>query len=155
MSLLPITNFDFETKTADQDLLIKAWMPEIEQAALTHVADSRTTAFVIALLRAAARSKSFKNLNMMELIQKSGYSRATFFRMFEGYTGFLLKGYQLTCMLSTRVYIKYLKEQQLSLDEFCTFTTDVFFGANCTVPNEVVQMLWQEHSVSHATSTLT
>lgn len=86
----------------------------------------------------------------MELIQKSGYSRATFFRMFEGFTGFLLNGYQLTCVLSTKVYVHNLNQQQLSLEEFCTFTADVFFGANCTIPNQIVQMLWNEHRLSHA-----
>jgi hypothetical protein len=26
---------------------------------------------------------------------------------------------------------------------------DVFFGANLTIPNEIVQMLWREHKLSH------
>ena len=147
---LAITNFDFAAQPADPDLLIQAWMPEIEQAAATHVPDDRVIAFLTAALRLGARSKSLKGFNLMEVVEKAGYSRSTFFRLFEGYTGFLFKGYQLTCLLSTKVYAKHLNDQQLSLEEFCKFTADVFYGANCTIPHEILQMLWREHNVSHA-----
>jgi hypothetical protein len=148
--LLAITDFDFATQPADPDLLIQAWMPEIEQAATTYVPDDRFIAFLTAALRLGARSKSLKGLNMMAVVEKAGYSRSTFFRLFEGYTSFLFKGYQLSCLLSTKVYAQHLRDQKLSLEEFCTFTADVFYGANCTIPNEIVQMLWREHNVSHA-----
>lgn len=147
--LLAITDFDFATQPADPDLLIQAWMPEIEQAAITYVPDDRFIAFLTAALRLGARSKSLKGLNMMAVVEKAGYSRSTFFRLFEGYTSFLFKGYQLSCLLSTKVYAQHLRSQKLSLEEFCTFTADVFYGANCTIPNEIVQMLWREHNVSH------
>ena len=146
---LAITNFDFETQPADADALIAAWLPEIESAALTHVPDDRFVAFLTAALRLGAHSKSLKDFNMMEVVERAGYSRSTFFRLFEGYTGFLLKGYQLTCLLSTKVYETHLKEQQLTLDAFCKFTADVLFGANCTIPNEILQMLWREHDLTH------
>ena len=146
---LAITRFDFETQPADSDALIAAWMPEIESAAATHVPDDRFLAFLTAALRLGARSKSLKGFNMMEVVEKAGYSRSTFFRLFEGYTGFLFKGYQLTCLLSTKVYAMHLNEQQLTLDEFCKFTADVFYGANCTIPHEILQMLWREHDVTH------
>ena len=61
----------------------------------------------------------------------------------------MLKGYQLTCQLSTQVYAKRLADQPRSLDEFCSFTADVFYGANCTIPNEIVKMLWKEHAKSY------
>ena len=146
---LPITNFDFATNPADSDALIADWMPEIEAEAKTYVPDDRLIAFLVAGLRLGARSKSLNGLNLARLIETAGYSRSTFFRLFEGHTGFLLKGYQLTCLLSTRVYAKHLEEQELTLEEFCTYTTDVFFGANCTIPVEIVQMLWSEHGKSH------
>ena len=85
----------------------------------------------------------------MRLVEVAGYSRSTFFRLFEGHTGFLLNGYQLTCQLSTHVYAKHLTNQPRSLEEFCTFTTDVFYGANCTIPHEILQMLWREHDMTH------
>ena len=85
---------------------------------------------------------------MMQLVQKAGYSRSTFFRLFEGYTSFLLKGYQLTCLLSTKAYEAHLNELTLSLDDFCVFTADVFYGANCTIPSEIIQMLWNEHDLT-------
>ena len=144
-----ITRFDFETQPADPDRLIEAWMPEIEAAAESYIPDDRFIAFLTAALRLGARSKSLKGLNLMELVEKAGYSRSTFFRLFEGYTSFLFKGYQLTCLLSTRVYAKHLEHQTLSLDEFCTFTADVFYGANCTIPHEILQMLWREHDLTH------
>ena len=147
---LAITHFDFATQPADPDLLVQAWMPAIEQAALLHVPDDRFFAFLTAALRLGARSKTLSDFNMMDVIEKAGYSRSTFFRLFEGYTGFLFKGYQLTCLLSTKVYATHLEEQQLSLDAFCQFTVDVFFGANCTIPGEIVQMLWREHYVAQA-----
>jgi AraC-like DNA-binding protein len=146
---IPITDFDFETHDADMDALIAAWLPEIEAAAEAHVPDDRFMSFLVAVLRLGARSKSLKGFNMMEVINKAGYSRSTFFRLFEGYTGFLFKGYQLTCRLSTIVYQQHLQDQELSLDEFCTFTADVFYGANCTIPHEVIQMLWREHDLTH------
>lgn len=148
--VLDILNFDFATTPADPDRLIQAWMPEIEQAALTHVPDDRFIAFLTAALRVGARSKSLKSFKLMEIIDKAGYSRSTFFRMFEGQTQFLLKGYQLTCLLSTKVYAKHLYSHARSLDNFCTFTADVFFGANCTIPHEIIQMLWREHDLTHS-----
>lgn len=146
---LAITDFDFSTQPADQDALIKAWVPEIEAAAADHVPDDRFVAFLTAALRLGARSKSLEGFNLMQIVEKSGYSRSTFFRLFEGYTSFLFRGYKLSCLLSTKVYARHLTAQERSLDEFCTFTTDVFFGANCTIPNEIVQMLWQEHNLAH------
>lgn len=145
---IAIADFDFDTQPADSDALIRAWMPEIEIAAQTHVPDDRFISFLIAALRLGAKSKSLEGLNLMEIVEKAGYSRSTFFRLFEGYTGFLLKGYQLTCLLSTRVYERHLNAQNLSLDEFCTFTAKVFYGANCTMPHEILQMLWREHDQS-------
>ncbi|MGM9403646.1 hypothetical protein ACS0VU_14905 [Aliiroseovarius sp. KMU-71] len=146
---LAITNFNFEMEPADPDLLIQAWMPEIEQAAGIHVPDDRLIAFLTAALRLGARSKSLKDLDVMRVVEKAGYSRSTFFRLFEGYTSFLLEVYQLSCLLSTKVYAQHLRDQKLSLEEFCTFTADVVYGATCTIPSEIVQMLWREHNVSH------
>lgn len=146
---IAITNFDFANEPADPDQLILAWMPEIEEAVRTHVPDDRFIAFLTAALRLGAQSRTLKGFNMMQVIEKAGYSRSTFFRLFEGYTGFLFRGYQLTCLLSTKVYAEHLFKQKLSLDEFCTFTADVFFGANCTIPHEIIQMLWREHDISH------
>src|SRR5210317_425782 len=96
---LAITDFDFHAATADPDSLIQAWMPEIEEAAQQYVPDDRFIAFLVAALRLGARSKSLKGLNLMRLVEVAGYSRSTFFRLFEGHTGFLLNGYQLTCQL--------------------------------------------------------
>ena len=145
---LPIIAFDFANEPADQDRLIQAWLPEIEQQAIHHVPDDRFISFLIAALRLGARSKTLEGFNMMQLVQKAGYSRSTFFRLFEGYTSFLLKGYQLTCSLSTKAYETHLNERTLNLDEFCAFTADVFYGANCTIPNEIIQMLWKEHDLT-------
>lgn len=145
---LSITGFDFRVAPADPDALIAAWMPEIEQAAHHYVPDDKFIAFLVAALRLGARSKSLEGLNLMRLVEAAGYSRSTFFRLFEGHTGFLLKGYQLTCQLSTQVYAKHLADQPRSLDEFCEFTADVFFGANCTIPDEIIKMLWKEHAKS-------
>ena len=146
---LAITGFDFNAESADPDSLIQAWMPEIEEAAHQYVPDDRFIAFLVAALRLGARSKSLKGLNLMRLVEVAGYSRSTFFRLFEGHTGFLLNGYQLTCQLSVQVYTKHLANKPRSLEEFCTFTTDVFYGANYTIPHEILQMLWREHDMTH------
>jgi len=37
----------------------------------------------------------------------------------------------------------------MSMEELAKFTTDFFYGANCIVLNEISQMLWQAHGVSH------
>jgi len=148
---LPIIAFDFANENANVDKLIQAWLPEIEQQAIRYVPDDRFISFLTAALRLGARSKSLEGFNLMQVIHKAGYSRSTFFRLFEGYTSFLLKGYQVTCLLSTRAYETHLNEQILSLNSFCTFTADVFYGANCTIPNEIIQMLWKEHNLTHDT----
>ena len=147
---LAITDFDFAAEPADADRLVEVWLPEIERAVATFEPDDRSIAFLTAALRIGARSKTLKNINLMEVVEKAGYSRSTFFRLFEGYTGFLFKCYQLSCLLSTKVYAQHLVEQQLSLEEFCKFTIDVFYGANCTIPHEILQLLWREHNLSHA-----
>ncbi|THD71181.1 hypothetical protein E7681_18380 [Thalassobius vesicularis] len=150
MTLPPaIIDFDFASQNYTSDQLIEVWMPEIEAVAATHVPDDRFVSFLVAAMRLIARSKSLKGFNLMDLVQKAGYSRSTFFRLFEGYTGFLLKGYQMTCLLSVKVYKKYLSEQELDLDDFCKYTADVFFGANCTIPNEIIQMLYKENNLAH------
>lgn len=145
-----IVDFDFAAQPADPDALVQAWMPELERAAKLHVPDDRFIAFLIAALRMGARSKNLKGLSVMRIVQDAGYSRATFFRLFEGHTHFLLKGYQLTCLLSTHVYEGELSGQELSLDAFCAFTADVFYGANCAIPAEMVQMLWHEHDLTQS-----
>ena len=68
--------------------------------------------------------------------------------MFEGYTGFLLKGYQLSAQLTNDVYKKHLIGQTRDLDTFCKFTADVFYGVNCTIPTEIMQFLWAEHALT-------
>lgn len=145
---LAIIDFDFARQPANPDLLIQAWMPEIERAAITYVPDDRFIAFLTAALRLGARSKTLEGLKLMDIIQRAGYSRSTFFRLLEGYTGFLLQGYQLTCRLSVKVYEQLLFKQERTLDEFCTFTADIFYGVNCTMPHEILQMLWKEHSLT-------
>ena len=149
-SIPQILSFNFKINPANPDLLINAWMPEITEAARLHVSDDRYVAFLVAALRLGARSKSLKRINVMQVALDAGYSRSTFFRMFENHTQFLLKAYQLTCLLSTKVYAKHLSKQALSLEEFCSFTADVFYGANCTISSEIIQMLWHEHDLSHS-----
>jgi AraC-like DNA-binding protein len=149
MTRIAITDFDFETQPADTDALIEAWTPEIETLLLTHYQDNRLVSFIISAIKLGSRYKSLDALNIIKITQNSGYSRSTFFRLFETRTAFLLKGYQTVCQLSGQVYEKYLREQALSTDNFCTYTVDVFYGANCTIPHDVLQMLWQEHNLTH------
>jgi hypothetical protein len=145
-----LDRFDFSTEDADPDALVRTWMPEIEEAAREHVPDDRFVAFLVAAVRLGAHSKSLDGFNLMHVVEKAGYSRSTFFRLFEGYTGFLIKGYQMVCALAARVYAKHLNEREMSIDEFCKFTCDVFYSANCTMPPEIIQMLWREHELPHA-----
>lgn len=145
-----ITEFNFDTEAADSDRLIAAWLPEIETTAQTYVPDDRFISFLTAALRLGAQSKNLKNFNLMDVIVKAGYSRSTFFRLFEGYTRFLLQGYQLTCQLSGRVYAKHLEDRAMDIDTFSRYTADVFYGGSCAIPNEIVQMLWKEHQLTQA-----
>lgn len=144
-----IVDFDFAKTEVDSDALVRAWMPEIEAAARVHVPDDRFVAFLVAAMRLGARSKSLDGFNLMQIVEKAGYSRSTFFRLFEGYTGFLMKGYQLMCSLSARVYAKHLHEREnMDVEAFCKFTSDIFYGANCAMPPEIIQMLWREHALT-------
>jgi len=148
---IAITNFDFETQRADPDNLINVWIPEIEAAAEVYVKDDRFLAFLLAGLRLGGRFKTVKGLRLTDIVKTAGYSRSTFFRIFGGRPRFLCKGYQLTCLLWVKVYAKYLNQQELNLDDFCKFTMDVFYGASCSVPNEVLLAVWREHNGTHST----
>lgn len=145
---MDVTDFDFEQGLPDQNELIKAWLPKIEKAAVSMTSEDKLQTFFLAGLRLSAKSKSLSGFNMMNIIQKAGYSRSTFFRLFEGYTEFLLKAYQLTCQLSVAVYASKLKGREMTLEEFCKFTTDIFYGANHAVPNEIPVMLYKDHGKS-------
>ena len=144
-----ITEFTFDKGLPDPDALTQAWVPAIEQASFNHITDDRFKAFLVAAIRLGANSRRLEGVNVLNLVEKAGYSRSTFFRLFESHTNFLLTGYHLTCSLSIEVYRDLLKCKEMSIEEFAQFTTDVFYGANCTVPNEISQMLWQAHGVSH------
>lgn len=145
-----IDAFNFEIEPANVELIRSAWISEIEQAALSYLSDNRMISFLTAAMRLGSQSKNPSHINLFELVEYAGYSRSTFFRLFENYTGFLLKSYQISCALSVRVYYDHLKPKQLNLEDFCNFTATVFYGANCTIPNEILKMLWQEHNKSHA-----
>ena len=150
LSLAQISEFNFESTIPDIDTHIQMWLPEVEKAARSFVANDRYQAFFLAALRMAASTKSLKGFSVPNLAKKAGYSRSTFFRLFEGYSGFLIQGYQLTCLLSVKVYEDQLRNRPMTLEAFSKFTADIFYSANCTVPNEVCTMLWKEHGKSHA-----
>ena len=144
-----ITDFDFKTNSTDQKALLRAWMPEIEDAARSYEPDDHLVAFWTATMRLIAASKTLEDFTLAQVAVKAGYSRSTFFRRFESYTCFLLKGYQLSCSLSLNVYKKHLDRQNMSLDDFCAFTADVYFSAICATPNKLIQLLWDKHNLSH------
>lgn len=144
-----ITEFHFKTNSPDQKALLRAWLPEIEEAARTYELDDRTVSFCIAAMRLIARSNKLKDFTLAQVANSSGYSRSTFFRQFESYHGFLLKCYQISCRLAASVYEQKLDGRNMSLNEFCTFTMDLYYGAVCAAPNELVQLLWREHNLTH------
>lgn len=142
-------DFNFEVGATEIERLSEVWLKEIEEAALTASTDDKFSAFLISVLRLGKKHKSLKSFNVFQIAETAGYARSTFFRLFENYTQFLLKAYQVSAQLATDVYQKYLEEQQMSLEEFIQFTSDVFYGVNCTIPNEVMQLLWNEHALKH------
>lgn len=144
-----ITSFDFETEPVNQMALIAAWLPEIEAVMRSREHDDRSTAFIIAIMRLRSSSKTADKIKLGAVIKLAGYSRSTFFRLFGNYNGFLLDAYQLICLLAIEVYAKHLKEQQLNVADFSKFTVDVTYGALCSVPPEIVQVLWRENALSH------
>lgn len=147
---LAITNFDFSKSPAKRADLIRAWVPEIEEIANVTITDDKFKSFLLAAIRLGAKRQSLNILTVEKLSNIAGYSRSTFFRLFESQTQFFLRGYQLSCLLSIKVYEKHLSDQVLDLDAFCTFTTDVFFGANFTISPEIIQFLWRKHKRSQA-----
>ncbi|NBV61916.1 MAG: hypothetical protein EBR73_12725 [Rhodobacteraceae bacterium] len=88
LSLAQISEFNFESTIPDIDTHIQMWLPEVEKAARSFVANDRYQAFFLAALRMAASTKSLKGFSVPNLAKKAGYSRSTFFRLFEGYSGF-------------------------------------------------------------------
>lgn len=147
---MDITDFSFENGLPDPDELTRAWLPEIEKAASAHVAESKLQIFFIAALRVGAKSRGLANFNLKEVIELSGYSKSTFFRIFEGHTAFMYEAYLLTAKLSFKVFEKHLVTRERSLEDVARFTTEMFYGANCTVPSEFTELLWEEHGGLHS-----
>ena len=144
-----ITSFDFETEPVNQKALIAAWLPEIEAVMRSREHDDRSTAFIIAIMRLRSSSKTADKIKLGAVIKLAGYSRSTFFRLFGNYNSFLLDAYQLICLLAIDVYAKHLKEQQLNVADFSKFTTDICYAAVCTIPREILKVLWYENAISH------
>ncbi|MEN8657625.1 MAG: hypothetical protein ABF313_06265 [Marivita sp.] len=144
-----ITDFRMQDGIPDTDTLIQAWLPEIEKSAQAFVPCNKTQAFFIASLRVAAKTKSLSSFKLLSIIDMSGYSRSTFFRLFENYSSFLVIGYKLVCDLSIKVYAKHISERSLTLEEFIALSADLLYGANCTIPNEITQTLWQNAEEDH------
>lgn len=144
-----ITSFSFEVAPPSQFALTKAWLPEIEKAASSSDLDVRRATFVVAIMRLGANSQTIEKIKLNAVIKLAGYSRSTFFRLFGNHNGFLLDAYQLICLLAINVYAKHLKEQQLNVADFSKFTTDICYGAACTIPREILKVLWCENAISH------
>lgn len=139
LSLAQISEFNFDSTIPDIDTHIQMWLPEVEKAARSFVANDRYQAFFLAALRMAASTKSLKGFSVPNLAKKAGYSRSTFFRLFEGYSGFLIQGYQLTCLLSVKVYEDQLRNRPMTLEAFSKFTADIFSAPTAPCPTRFAQ----------------
>lgn len=137
--------FTVEQVLSETDLVTRVWADEIAKAASEHIADSRWEAFALAGIRQYANASSLAEVKIANLVKQAGYSKSTFFRVFDNLTKYQLHLYQLVSQLSTEVYAQRLFAKPRSPMEFAEFTIDLFYSADCTIPNDWVATLWKKY----------
>ena len=137
--------FNVEDVLTETDLVTRVWADEIANAASDHIADSRWEAFALAGIQQYANASSLAEVKIANLVKQAGYSRSTFFRVFDNLTKYQLHLYQLVSQLSTEVYAKRLFAKPRPPLEFAEFTINLFYSADCTIPNDWVATLWKKY----------
>ena len=137
--------FDVEDFLSETDLLTSLWADEIAKAATEHIADNRWEAFALSGIRQYANANSLAEVKIANLAKQAGYSKSTFFRIFDNLTKYQLRLYQLVSQLSVEVYEQRLFAKPRSPLDFANFTINLFYSADCTIPNEWVAMLWEKY----------
>lgn len=144
-----VTDLCLDRHFPTQGDLINAFLPEIEEAAKAHVPEDHFLAFFYASLRIAAKAENFTGLNLKALVYHTGYSRSTFYRLFDGYSAFMMNVYQLTRLLGVKVYAKHLTAREMTLEEFADFSANLMYSANAALPPDLCKMLWDGREVDH------
>ncbi|NHQ75907.1 hypothetical protein HAT86_15765 [Roseovarius gahaiensis] len=137
--------FDVEDLLSETDLLTSVWADEIAKAATQHIADNRWEAFALAGIRQYANATSLAEVKIANIAKQAGYSKSTFFRIFDNLTKYQLRLYQLVSQLSVEVYGQRLFAKPRSPLEFAHFTINLFYSADLTIPNDWVAMLWGKY----------
>jgi AraC-like DNA-binding protein len=137
--------FDVEPVMSQTDLVTRVWADEIAKAASEHIADSRWEAFALAGIQQYANASSLSEVKIANLVKQAGYSQSTFFRLFDNLTKYQLRLYQLVSQLSAEVYAQKLFAKPRPPLEFAEFTINLFYSADCTIPNDWVATLWRKY----------
>jgi AraC-like DNA-binding protein len=137
--------FDVEDVLSDPDLVTSLWADEVAKAASERIADNRWEAFALAGIRQYAHAETLAEVKIANIVKQAGYSRSTFFRIFDNLTKYQLRLYQLVSQLSVDVYAERLFAKPRSPQEFARFTVNLFYSADCTIPNDWVAMLWKKY----------
>ncbi|WP_157132291.1 hypothetical protein [Roseobacter sp. AzwK-3b] len=137
--------FDIEDFLSEPELLTSLWADEVAKAASEHIADNRWEAFALAGIRQYAHANSLAEVKIANIVKQAGYSRSTFFRIFDNLTKYQLRLYQLVSQLSVDVYKQRVFAKPRSPLDFANFTINLFYSADCTIPNDWVAMLWKKY----------
>lgn len=137
--------FNVEDVLSEPDLLTSIWADEIAKAATQHIADNRWEAFALSGIQQYANASSLAEVKIANLVKQAGYSKSTFFRIFDNLTKYQLRLYQLVSQLSVEVYGQRLFAKARSPLEFADFTINLFYSADCTIPNDWVATLWNKY----------
>jgi len=144
-----ITDLNLDTAFPSQRELIDAWLPEIQEAAKLHAPQDHFLAFFYVSLAFVAKNEGISGLNLKSLVYHSGYSKSSFYRLFDGYSSFLMDVYQTTRLLGVKVYLKHLKARPMDLETFITFSANVLYSANAALPGDLSKLLWEGRSIDH------
>ena len=137
--------FDVEDYLAETDLITSVWADEISKAASQHIADNRWEAFALAGIRQYASAQSLTEVKIANLAKQAGYSRSTFFRVFDNVTKYQFHLFKIVSSLSVDVYQDRVFSKHRSPLEFVNFTINLFYSADCTIPNDWVETLWKRY----------
>lgn len=107
-----------------QDLL-----REIEISASIEFAGSAKGAFLIAALRAAPKAHASHQLHLKNIINTSGYSRATFFRVFGSNHAFRTECYSVFSTLAASAIDRLLRAKKRTAADFAMFASSAIYCA--------------------------
>lgn len=117
-----------EGRTENPESIARNILKDIEISAATEVSGNAKRAFLAAALRSATKPQSTHGLHLKNIINASGYSRATFFRVFESNNAFRAECYMVFSALAVSTLERHLKGKERTAEDFAIFASSAISG---------------------------